>query len=51
VGDVATDVPRPSTTLVSKDDLVELITSRRCATIDEYSRSEQEVDLHDGRFS
>ena len=42
---------RPSTTLVSKDNRVELITSWPCATIDEHSRSEQELDLHDGRFS
>ena len=44
------DFGRPSTKLVSTDDLVELITSSRCATIVEHSRSEQDWDLHDGQF-
>lgn len=44
------DFGRPSTKLVSTDDLVELITSWRCATIVEHSRSEQDWDLHDGQF-
>jgi hypothetical protein len=30
---------------------VELITSWRCATITEHSRSEQDVGLHGGRFA
>jgi hypothetical protein len=37
--------------LVSKDDLVELIPSWRRATIVEHPHSEQELDLHNGRFS